>query len=130
VEQRLTSATLVPVGQELLRTTRTGRTEAGWCRRTCRRTIPGVMALFDALLAIMIWEMASLLQGVWGQGELTATTVAAMVPFVAVWVGLRALMGLYPGYGLGTAEELRRHTYSTIAALAALAVFALGFEQG
>ena len=104
MEQRLTSATLVPVGHELLRITREGRTKVGWCRRACRRAIPGVMALFDALLATLIWEMASLLQAVWGQGELTATTVAAMVPVVAVWVGMRALMGLYPGYGLGSAE--------------------------
>ena len=130
MEQRLTSATLVPVGHELLRSTRAGRTKVGWCRRTCRRTIPGVMALFDALLATLLWEMASLLQAVWGQGELTATTAAAMVPVVAVWVGMRALMGLYPGYGLGSAEELRLHTYSTFAALAALAVFALGFQIG
>ena len=101
-----------------------------WWRRACRRAVPGVMALFDVLLATLIWEMASLLQPVWGEGELTATTVAARVPVVAVWVGMRALMGLYPGYGLGSAEELRRHTYSTFAALAALAVFALGFEQG
>jgi hypothetical protein len=59
VEQRLTSATLAPVGHELLSTTRAGRTKVGWYRRACRRAIPGVMVLFDALLATLIWEMAS-----------------------------------------------------------------------
>ena len=39
---------------------------------------------------------------------------------VAVWIGLRSLMGLYPGYGLSSEERLRRHTYSVVGTLAAV----------
>jgi hypothetical protein len=37
-------------------------------------------------------------------------------------------MGLYPGYGLNAAEEVRRHTYAAFAVLAMLAIFAVGFH--
>jgi Undecaprenyl-phosphate galactose phosphotransferase WbaP len=126
LDQRLTTAAMVPIGHELLCTTGAQRKDVAWCR--CPVGI--VLLLVDALLATLIGEVASLLQGVWGRGELSATSAAAMVPAVAVWVGMRALMGLYPGYGLDSVEELRRHTYSTFAALAALAIVALGFQLG
>jgi hypothetical protein len=64
------------------------------------------------------------------RGELTNVAVAIMGPSVAVWVGLRALLGLYPGNGLDSAEKLRRHTYSVFATLAIIAVMALGFHIG
>ncbi len=40
------------------------------------------------------------------------------------------MFGLYPGYGIDSVEELRRHTYSVFATLAVLAIFALGFQVG
>jgi hypothetical protein len=39
---------------------------------------------------------------------------------VAVWIGLRSSIGLYPGYGLSAEERLRRHTYSVVGAFAAV----------
>jgi Undecaprenyl-phosphate galactose phosphotransferase WbaP len=53
-----------------------------------------------------------------------------MVPNVVVWVGLRAVLGLYPGYGLGPIEELRRQTFALLATLAITAVFALASQVG
>jgi len=47
-----------------------------------------------------------------------------------VWVGLRALLGLYPGYGLDNVEELRRQTYTVAASLAITSIFALAFQVG
>jgi len=47
-----------------------------------------------------------------------------------VWVGLRALLGLYPGYGLDYVEELKRQTYAVAAALAITSIFALAFHVG
>src|SRR5918997_5231837 len=79
----------------------------------------------DILLALLVWAGAYLLQSLWGRGPLLPTTIVAVAPAVAVWVGLRCLMGLYPGYGLGSVERLRRHTYSVFATLAFLAVFAV-----
>ncbi len=57
-------------------------------------------------------------------------SAAAILPVVAVWLGIRALSGLYPGYGIDSVEELRRHTYSVFATLAILAIFALGSQVG
>jgi Undecaprenyl-phosphate galactose phosphotransferase WbaP len=95
-----------------------------------RRLVPAALILSDVLLALLIWELASVLQGIWGRGALTEITIVTLVPVIAVWVGLRALLGLYPGYGFDSVEELRRHTYSVFAALAMLAVFATGFQVG
>ena len=95
-----------------------------------QRLIVGTLVLSDVVLALVVWGVAYVGQGIWGRGELTGVAVAAIVPSVMVWIGLRALLGLYPGYGVDSAESLRRHTYSVFAALAVLTVFAVGFQVG
>ncbi len=90
--------------------------------------VPAVLVLSDVLLALLIWSVSSVLQGIWGQGALSAIAVATVAPIVAVWVGMRALLGLYPGYGMDPVEQLRRHTHSVGTTLAILAVFAVGFQ--
>jgi FlaA1/EpsC-like NDP-sugar epimerase len=40
------------------------------------------------------------------------------------------LLGMYPGYGLDSVEQLRRHTYSVVAVLAILSIFAMAFHVG
>ncbi len=40
------------------------------------------------------------------------------------------MLGVYPGYGLNQAEELRRQAYAVPAALAVTSVFAPAFEVG
>jgi Undecaprenyl-phosphate galactose phosphotransferase WbaP len=89
-----------------------------------------MLALSDILLALLIWGVAYVLQSVWGRGELSGLSVATVASVIVAWVGLRALLGLYPGYGLDSVGELRRHTYAVLATLAALAIFALGFQVG
>jgi Undecaprenyl-phosphate galactose phosphotransferase WbaP len=121
VEQR-SPATLVPNEYKLLQATKTG----GWKQRL----VLAVLVLLDVLLMLLLWEVASVLQGVWGRGALSEAAIATMAPVTAVWVGLRALMGLYPGYGLDSVEELRRHTYAVFATLAVLAILAVGFQFG
>ena len=56
--------------------------------------------------------------------------VSSVVPAIAVWVAMRALLGMYPGYGLDAVQELRRHTFSLLAALGVLAIFALSVHIG
>ena len=80
------------------------------------------MVLSDAVLAVVVWLVAYELQdsfGRWNEFP-RQTAVVAGVFAVAVWIGLRSLMGLYPGYGMSPAERLRRHTYSVVATLAAV----------
>jgi Undecaprenyl-phosphate galactose phosphotransferase WbaP len=83
-----------------------------------------VLTSSDVLLALALWQVAWLLQGFLGHGALTSFALASMVPNIVVWVGLRSLLGLYPGYGLGQVEELRRHVFALLATLAITTVFA------
>src|SRR5829696_6882313 len=65
-----------------------------------------------------------------GPRTLSGVAVGSAVHAIAVWVALRALLGMYPGYGLDAVEELRRHTFSLLAALGVLAIFALSVHIG
>jgi Undecaprenyl-phosphate galactose phosphotransferase WbaP len=126
VEHRLRQleSALVPAGYEVLRIVTTKRWRQVWKQRL----VVGMLISSDVSLALVIWELASMLQSIWGKGTLSDVTVAVMVPLIAAWIGLRALLGLYPGYGLDAVEELRRHTYAVIATLAMVAIFAVGFQ--
>ena len=86
-----------------------------------------VLLLTDALLAVLVWLAAYELQGIWGrltvigwEGFPLQTAMVVGVFAVAVWIGLRSSIGLYPGYGLSAEERLRRHTYSVVGAFAAV----------
>ena len=102
-----------------------------WQQRAWKRWLnPLSLISSDALLAALIWSAASGLQGVFGRGTLAVAAIAVGVSSVAVWMGIRSLMGLYPGYGLDSAERLRRHTYSVFVSLAVVVVFATAFQVG
>ena len=121
------SLILVPGKHEQLRIANVGRWRPVWKRRV----VPAALVLGDFLLSLFIWKVASVLQGIWGQeGALWERTPVAMIAVITVWMGLCALLGLYPGYGLDPAEQLRRHTYGVFATLAILSIFALGFQAG
>ena len=46
-----------------------------------------------------------------------------------MWVVLRSVSGLYPGYGVDAVDELRRQSYATLGALMIASMF-LGLHQG
>ncbi len=127
-QQRLTApAALVLANEyELTYVARVRRWKPVWKRWL----VPAALVLSNVLLALLFWEVASVFQGTWGRGALSEVTVTTMIPVTALWVGMRALLGLYPGYGLDSVEELRRHVYSVFATLAILAIFAVGFQVG
>ena len=96
--------------------------------RVSSRTQPLVVAFMisaDALLALIIWLAAAVIQGAFGNGALTEVAIMSFVPSLAAWIGLRSLVGLYPGYGLGEAEELKRQTFALLSMLGITAVFVL-----
>jgi Undecaprenyl-phosphate galactose phosphotransferase WbaP len=128
VDQRFAAAqlTLVPNKHQQLRAVRKGLWKVFWQRWL----VPSVLALSDVSLALLSWEVAFVLQGAWGRGTLSQIAIVTMVPVIGVWVGLRTLLGLYPGYALDTAEQLRRHTNSVFVTLAMLAILALGLHIG
>ena len=84
----------------------------------------------DILLASLLWGSALVPQNIWGRGPLQEIAYTLMVFSTALWIGMRALLGLYPGYGLGPVEELRRQTYAVTATLAVTTVVAFAFQIG
>ena len=99
-----------------------------WVKSRSHQLVALVLISSDILLALAIWQAAFMLQSVWGHGPLTFIALASMVPNVVVWVGLRAALGLYPGYGLGPIEEFRRQTFALFATLAITVVFAFASD--
>lgn len=96
-----------------------------------RQKVVNLTLIFsDVVLACFIWEVTCLVEFFWAPGYLSGIAVASIIPIALMWVGLRATQGLYPGYGLNEAEELRRQTYALLATLAFAAVFALAFQIG
>lgn len=128
MEQRLTAASLqlVPAKHEQLRVTSAGRWKPVWKQRL----VLVILVLTDFLLSLLVWKASSVLQGIWGHFALSEMTSVAMLAVISTWIGLRALLGLYPGYGFDSVEQLRRHTYAAFATLSILAILALGFQIG
>ena len=91
-----------------------------------RRRLAVVLGMisWDTLLALAMWQAAFVLQGIWGHGQLSAIAIASIIPNVVAWLGLRAALGLYPGYGMDQVEELRRQTFALLATLTIIVVFA------
>jgi hypothetical protein len=88
-----------------------------------RRIASLVLIFSDVVLALAVWGVAIVVRVAWG-----TATIAGVLP-VAVWVVLRAVLGLYPGYGLNAVDELRRQSYTTLGALIIASTF-LGLHQG
>ena len=128
-EQRAASASLILVPSKQHSHVR-AVSPARWRTASKRRLIPVALIFSEAVLALFVWWVASVFQGVWGQGALSASSVATLASVAVGWVAIRALLGMYPGYGLDSVERLRRHTYSTFATLALLAIFAVAFQVG
>jgi len=96
-----------------------------------QRLVISSLVFADLSLALLLWGVVYLLREFMRiPGEVSGVALAAVLSSVALWLGLRAALGLYPGYGLDAVEKLRRHTYSVFVALAILALFALGFQVG
>lgn len=84
----------------------------------------------DAVLAVAVWEIAALFRQIVGRGGISEMSVAAVASSLGVWIGVRWLLGLYPGYGMGQIEELRRQTHAVLATMAITAIFAFSFQVG
>src|SRR5215203_5412612 len=98
-------------------TARNSKTARSWVISENRPLVVLVLIFSEVLLALALWQVALMLQGVWGHGALTPFALATVVPNVGVWVALRSLLGLYPGYGLGQVEELRHQVFALFTTL-------------
>ena len=111
---------------EHLRAASVKKRKAGWKRWLA----PFALVFTDLWLSLLVWGTAAALHRIWDNDAYLRATVVAVMTVIIVWLGLRALLGLYPGYGLDSAELVRRHTYATFATLGIVAIFALGFQVG
>lgn len=127
VENNPAEKMLTSIGREQLRV---DAGELRWGPAWRQRLVVTSLVFSDILVAVLICTLAYALHSVWGEGRLSEVARAAIAPSIVVWVGLRALLGLYPGYGLDSVERLRRHVSSVCAAVAILAVFAVGLQIG
>lgn len=126
----ITTETAQPFDSTLGSVLQTGTLSAPRTEAWRQRLVNLTLIFSDVALALFIWGVACLIQTWRLPGELSGLVVASIVPVALVWVGLRATQGLYPGYGMDEAEELRRQTYALLATLAFTATFALGFQIG
>jgi Undecaprenyl-phosphate galactose phosphotransferase WbaP len=99
-----------------------------WARSRRSVVIISILILSDALLALAIWQGTFIFRAALGLHPVSTTTMISIVPNFVAWVGLRAALGLYPGYGLGYVEELRRQTFALLATLAITTVFAFASQ--
>jgi Undecaprenyl-phosphate galactose phosphotransferase WbaP len=128
VERSATSpASYSPVGEEVYAAR--DKLRAPLTSSTVRLDTVALLAS-DVALGLLVWGAALLVQSVWGDGSLSNVALVGVATNVMVWLGLRALLGLYPGYGMGEVEELRRQSYAVIATLAIMAIFAVAFQVG
>ena len=129
--QSATNAQAKYTAPTLVKPTPQTDTSLGHRAQAWRRLLVSLTLIFsDVLFALVVWGGTTILYNVWGREPLSAATVTGFLPSVAVWVGLRALLGLYPGYGLNQVEELRRQTYAVLTTLAITATFALALQVG
>ena len=108
-----------------------GGTFAGPRGGTRRRSLPVIcLILSDVALALAMWQAAMVLRDLLGHGQLSQIASVSIVPNIVAWIGLRAVLGLYPGYGLDQVEELRRQSFALGATLAIITVFAFASQVG
>jgi hypothetical protein len=75
-----------------------------------QRLVNLTLVFSDVVFALFTWGIACIAEILWVPGHLSGEMVLSAVPITLVWVGLRATQGLYPGYGMDEAEELKRQT--------------------
>jgi len=89
-----------------------------------------ILIFSDFVLAALFWGLVGVRYSSLESGGIFELPIGMIVSSVLAWVTIRALVGLYPGYGLSPAEELRRQTYATATTFALTGLIAFGFQVG
>lgn len=104
--------------------------------RTVRRTAAILALLLSDLLVGLCFLGVAFGGGVFAEeGRQTVAAffdvmLAGVVPSLFLWILLRSLLGLYPGYGMDPAQELRLQTYSSVLMLAVVSVILFTTDMG
>ena len=103
----------------------------GWVESWRQRLVVLTLVGSDILFALLFWGVASLTyESIWGAGSLSGSAAGVVAVNIAAWIVIRAMLGLYPGYGFSQPEELRRQTMATLTTFVVTVVFmyALAFH--
>jgi Undecaprenyl-phosphate galactose phosphotransferase WbaP len=98
-----------------------------WPKLGRQKLVVFALLCSDITLAFAMWQVARVLYGILGHTLPSGLTLASVV---AVWAGLRAVLGLYPGFGLGQVEELRRQSLASMATIVIVAILILSEVGG
>ncbi len=129
VQRTVSTEAALPAAREIeSRPQQAGIVVGRWAKSNKRLLVPIGLIAWDILLALTLWQAAFIVQSLWGRGPLSVFAIVSVIPNVVVWVGLRAALGLYPGYGLSQVEELRRQTFALFATIAITTVFAFASQ--
>ena len=104
-----------------------------YARESGKELVGLALIVSDCLFAACFWAISYVLYSTLISGQFMALSPSVVGFNIAAWILFRLLVGLYPGYGLGQAEELRRQTYATVVNLAVTVLFTFGMglvEQG
>jgi Undecaprenyl-phosphate galactose phosphotransferase WbaP len=98
------------------------------------------IAVFGLLLSDLLFGLSALGLAFGGSvfaepgrqsvAEFVDVMLAGVVPSLVLWILLRLLLGLYPGYGMDPAQELRLQTYSSVLTLVVVLVILLAMDMG
>lgn len=104
--------------------------------RTVRRTAAVLALLISDLLVGLCFLGVAFGGGVFAEdgrqtlAEFADVIVAGVVPSLVLWILLRSLLGLYPGYGMDQAQELRLQTYSSVLTLVVVSGILFTMDMG
>jgi len=95
-----------------------------------QKLVVPILVVSDLVLAALFWVLAFVLYDTLTAGAPSESAIGLVAFNTIVWIAIRALVGLYPGYGLSPAEELRRQTNVTATTFAVTALLVLSFQAG
>ncbi len=102
-------------------------------RRTRRwRLVVAALVGSDVLLALVMWQLAFMVQTAFGRIPLPAMPLVASVPALVLWLGWRAYLSFYSASRWldSPREEFKRNTYSVLAAFGTLAILLFATQTG
>lgn len=110
--------------------------EATWKHRGNRlKIVVFVLLLSDLLvglgaLAVAFGGGIFAAAGPQSVADFVDVMLMGVAPSLLLWVLLRSLLGLYPGYGVDPAQELRLQTYSSVLTLVVVSAVLVAMDSG
>lgn len=94
-----------------------------------------LLLLVDLLVGLVIfgamfWGVALVVEAYWNPIGFEEVFVKGVVPSLTLWMMIRLMLGLYPGYRNDPVQELRLQTHSSVVVLAVITIAAATVGMG